>query len=128
MGIMGCGLTSQIEREANGDIDSFVDGAARKITVKSIYRYLIRRVIETFPVDGPPKRGRNPVTGFKRKRRAPTQAELDALARANTQRRLAAEARRMVRIEKAARAGIEGGEAELREGFSARPPAKASAD
>jgi hypothetical protein len=99
MRLMGCGLTSQIERETNGEIDSFLDGSQRKIVVRSIYRFLIRRVVESFPVNAPPKKGRNPISGFRKRVKPRTEAELRGLAAGNAKRKSEAEALRAARKE-----------------------------
>lgn len=46
-----------------GEISSIVDGKLRRIFVASVYDYLVRRVIETYPIDGPP--AKSPAGRFK---------------------------------------------------------------
>jgi hypothetical protein len=42
--MLGCGNTRGCELLAAGELDSFRDGRARKITVESIHRYIQRRL------------------------------------------------------------------------------------
>jgi hypothetical protein len=48
-----------------GELSSLLDGKLRRILVASVYDYLVRRVIETDPVDGPP--AKSPIGRFKKK-------------------------------------------------------------
>jgi hypothetical protein len=57
--MLDCGRTRVYELIGNGELDSFLDGRSRKITVESIHRYIERRLTQ----DGskstvPPHRGR----------------------------------------------------------------------
>jgi hypothetical protein len=45
--MLNCGQTRLYELIAAGELDSFLDGRSRKITVESIYRYIRRRLEET---------------------------------------------------------------------------------
>jgi hypothetical protein len=42
--MLGCGPTYGYELLAAGELDSFIDGAARKITVQSIKRYIAKKL------------------------------------------------------------------------------------
>ena len=42
--MLGCGNTRGYELLAAGDLDSFLDGRSRKITVASIHAYIARRL------------------------------------------------------------------------------------
>jgi hypothetical protein len=42
--MLGCGNTRGYELLAAGELDSFLDGRSRKITVDSIRRYIARRL------------------------------------------------------------------------------------
>jgi hypothetical protein len=42
--MLNCGQTRLYELIAAGELDSFLDGRSRKITVESIYRYVRRRL------------------------------------------------------------------------------------
>jgi hypothetical protein len=42
--MLNCGQTRLYELIAAGELDSFLDGRSRKITVESIYRYVHRRL------------------------------------------------------------------------------------
>jgi hypothetical protein len=45
--LLGCSNTRGYELLAAGELDSFLDGRSRKITVESIYRYIRRRLEES---------------------------------------------------------------------------------
>jgi hypothetical protein len=45
--MLNCGQTRLYELIAAGELDSFLDGRSRKITVESIYRYIHRRIEES---------------------------------------------------------------------------------
>jgi excisionase family DNA binding protein len=42
--LLDCGVTRIYELIADGELESFLDGRSRKITVKSIERYIERRL------------------------------------------------------------------------------------
>jgi len=93
--MLGIGPTRQIDLEHSGELRSYLDGTARRITLASIYLRLINLAIRSHPPAGPLK-ARQPAARYQRRspRREPTQAELDALKRGNEWRRREAEARR----------------------------------
>jgi hypothetical protein len=88
------GPSTQIAKENRGDLDSYLDGAVRRITAASLYRHLIALVIASRTADGEPVKARYPTRRYRPRVRPRTQAELDGLAKANEGRRLAAQARR----------------------------------
>jgi hypothetical protein len=92
----GWGSTTQIEKEKRGDLQTFLDGMARRVFVPSIYDHLIALAVASHPLGGPAKKARQPAARYQRRcpRREPTQAELEALKRGNERRRREAEARR----------------------------------
>jgi len=45
--MLNCGQTRLYELIAAGELDSFLDGRSRKITVESIFRYIRRRLRES---------------------------------------------------------------------------------
>jgi hypothetical protein len=45
--MLNCGQTRLYELIAAGELESFLDGRSRKITVESIYRYIHRRIEES---------------------------------------------------------------------------------
>jgi hypothetical protein len=45
--MLDCGQTRLYELIAAGELDSFLDGRSRKITVESIFRYIRRRLEES---------------------------------------------------------------------------------
>jgi hypothetical protein len=96
MAVGGWKLSSQVKKEQAGELVSLLDGPSRKVTTASLYRHLRDLAIATWPADGPPRKGRNPTSGFKKRaaRRKPSPQELAALQRANARRRDEAMARR----------------------------------
>ena len=57
--MLACSNTRGYELLNAGELDSFLDGRSRKITVESIRRYIARRFPATAASTGPqPKRGR----------------------------------------------------------------------
>ena len=63
--MLACSNTRGYELLAAGELDSFLDGRSRKITVESIHRYIAQRVASTQGTTAqsqspPRKRGRPP--------------------------------------------------------------------
>ena len=60
--MLDCGNTRLYELINGGELDSFLDGRSRKITVESIHRYIARHLAPTDNSVGtkpqPPRRGR----------------------------------------------------------------------
>jgi len=56
--LLGCGNTRGYELLAAGELESFLDGRSRKITVDSIRRYIARRLDATTAAPGEPYRSR----------------------------------------------------------------------
>jgi hypothetical protein len=57
--MLACSNTRGYELLNAGELDSFLDGRSRKITVESIRRYIARRIPANAASTGPqPKRGR----------------------------------------------------------------------
>jgi hypothetical protein len=88
------GPSRQIELENAGELRSYLDGSRRLVTTASIYARLIRRAIESHPLEGPPAKVRQPSTRYRRQRRQPTEAELAGLRLGNERRKRAAAARK----------------------------------
>ena len=84
----GWGSTTQIEKEKRGDLQTFLDGMARRVFVPSIYDHLIALAVASHPVGGPAKKARQPAARYQRRRprREPSQAELEAFKRGNEPR------------------------------------------
>jgi hypothetical protein len=67
--LLGCGNTYGYELINSGELDSFVEGHARWITVESIHRYIARKLAAASAIGTPteltsqrPRRGRPPKT------------------------------------------------------------------
>ena len=105
--MIGVGISRLFELEDAGLIDSVMSGGARLLDVGSLYRLMICDVILSHPFGGPPKKAPLPWASLKthdridgrKLRRIRTQAELDALARANAKSHADAEKRKAARRE-----------------------------
>ena len=93
----GHGPSRQIEIEAAREVDSFLDGAKRKSTKKSVYLRKAALLILAFPPDGRTPKARQPMQRYQRPVRPRTEAELRGLAEGNRQRSEAAQKRRVVK-------------------------------
>ena len=77
----GWGASSQRLKEQSGVLHRYLDGSAVRITAKSFYAHLIDLA------NAPARQGRKPSgTSFQKKRRAPTEHELEGLRKGNEQR------------------------------------------
>jgi hypothetical protein len=93
--MIGVGQSKLFELVAAGLVDSVMSGGARLYDVGSLYRLLIRDIVLSHPFGAAPKKAALPWASFKthdridgrKLRRVRTQAELDALARANAKRK-----------------------------------------
>jgi hypothetical protein len=95
--MQGIGMSQHILLERRGELHSYLDGAARRITTASIYARLTRLAIASNPVDGARVTVRHPPTQWRsseRPKRRPTPAELDGLRRGNERRHREALARK----------------------------------
>jgi len=54
--MLGCGNSHGYELLARGELESFTDGSARKITVDSIKRYIARRLAKSGKVRKSPRK------------------------------------------------------------------------
>ena len=70
--ILQCGNTRGYELVKSGELESFLDGRSRKITVKSIHGYITRKLAagtSTKPAPQPRRRGRPPKASANEERR-----------------------------------------------------------
>lgn len=56
--MLGCGNSHGYNLLARGELDSFTDGSARKITVESIKRYIARRLAKGDKVRKSPRKSK----------------------------------------------------------------------
>ena len=71
--LLACSNTRGYELIAAGELDSFLDGRSRKITVDSIRRYIARRLAPSDPPETRPqprRRSRSPKVELQRRREA----------------------------------------------------------
>ena len=64
--MLGCGNTHGYELLNTGELDSFLDGKARKIVVASIHRYIARKLAPASPIGSPT----NPASQSRRRSRS----------------------------------------------------------
>jgi hypothetical protein len=94
MALYGHGLTRQLAIEANGEVQTFLDGGKRLITADSIAIRLIALAILSHPLDGPALKVRQPPGRYQRQPRQRTDAELADLRKGNRKRSEAAQKNR----------------------------------
>ena len=80
MAIFGIGLTRMMTLEADGEVQTYLDGANRMITVDSVYIRQIALLLMAHPLTGDPPKARLPAKRYTKRRREPTPAELEGLA------------------------------------------------
>jgi hypothetical protein len=96
--IFGHGMTRQILIEQAGELESYLDGANRRISTASVCRRLIALAILSHPLDGPERKARRPAGRYQKHRREPTPQELAGLQRGNAQRAEDARKRREAKV------------------------------
>ena len=94
MAIFGIGLTRVMTLEADGEVQTYLDGASRMITVDFIYIRQIALLLLAHPLAGDPPKARLPARRYQERARQRTPQELEGLRRGNEQRREAAQERR----------------------------------
>jgi hypothetical protein len=62
----GWGDTTQREKERLGILQTWTDGANVRVSTVSIYLHLLDLIAESHPIDGPPRKARTPVAGFRK--------------------------------------------------------------
>ena len=95
MAIFGIGLTRVMTLEVDGEVETYLDGANRMITVNSVYVRQIALLLLANPISGPAPKARLPAKLYQPRRLAPpTEADLEALRKGNEGRALAAARKR----------------------------------
>jgi hypothetical protein len=84
--VIGCSQSKLLRLEAKGELESFLDGAIRKISAFSIARRMVALAIMSHPVDGPELKARKPAKRYQKSPRVRTPAELRGLAIGNARR------------------------------------------
>jgi hypothetical protein len=93
--ILNCGATTERQKEKDGILKTYVDGASVRVDTASIYLHAIDLITASNPVDGAPRKARLPPNPYRKGDRRPrTPQELAALQRANERRHREALARR----------------------------------
>ena len=98
MAIFGIGLTRMMTLEADGEVQTYLDGANRMITVNSIYIRQIALLLLAHPIKGKAPKARLPAWRYQKRPRERTPQELRALQAANNQRHLEAQKRRRAAV------------------------------
>jgi hypothetical protein len=62
---LGVKATRIADLMGRGELSSLLDGKLRRILVASVYDYLVRRIITSDPVDGPP--AKSPIGRIKKR-------------------------------------------------------------
>jgi hypothetical protein len=93
--IIGCSDSKLANLTREGQVPSFLDGAKRLWPTGPLIDYLISKVVESIPLNGPPKKARHPVGQFRKGHTPPprTAAQREALAEGNRLRIQRARAR-----------------------------------
>ena len=78
--LLGCAKSYGYELLAAGELDSFVDGSARKITVASIKAYIARQIAKSGKVRQSPAKPFKDRKRARRNARGRTRAEEDRIA------------------------------------------------
>ena len=92
--VLGCSQSKLLRIEAEGGVESLLDGAIRKVSAASIARRMIVNALLSHPIDGPALKARKPAKRYQKPPRVRTPQELAALQRANDRSHDAAEARK----------------------------------
>jgi hypothetical protein len=79
MELFGHGLTRQLKIEQSGELESYLDGGARKITIASACKRQIALALISHPLDGPELKVRLPPGRYQKRRREPTPQEPQGL-------------------------------------------------
>jgi hypothetical protein len=87
----GVGQTKLIALQALGILRTFNLDARVQVSTRDITRYRLAQILTSYPVDGPKLKIRQPKARFKKRRREPTERELEGLRKGNAQRAAAAE-------------------------------------
>ena len=88
MAIFGIGLTRMMTLEADGEVQTYLDGANRMITVDFVYIRQIALLLLAHPLNGEPPKARLPAQRYQSARPRPrTPAELEGFASGNERRR-----------------------------------------
>jgi hypothetical protein len=66
MEIGGWGMTSQRQKEAAGQLQSWNDGTIVRVSTVSLYLHIIDLIVASHPADGPQRKARVPVRSFRK--------------------------------------------------------------
>jgi hypothetical protein len=92
MALFGIGLTRMMAIEAAGEVQTYLDGASRMITLDSVVIRQIALLLLAHPLSGAAPKARLPAARYQKRRREPTPQELEGLRIGNERRE---EARRL---------------------------------
>jgi hypothetical protein len=94
----GWNQTKELTLEALGVVRGFNLDARVQVSTRDITRYRIAQILLSYPVDGPKSKIRQPKARFQKKRRAPTERELEGLRIGNARRAEAAVQEREAKV------------------------------
>jgi hypothetical protein len=92
--VIGCSQSKLLRLEANGELETLLDGSTRKILAASVARRMIANAIMSHPASGFELKARKPAKRYQKPARQRTPQELEALRRANQRSHEQAEARK----------------------------------
>jgi hypothetical protein len=96
--VIDCGPTKEFWLEDAEILDTYNDGAHKRITNRSIARYLIALALLSHPIDAPPTKIRRPTMRFQKRPRPRTEAELRGLREGNERRHEEAQQRKEAKV------------------------------
>jgi hypothetical protein len=94
----GWNQTKELTLEGLGIVRGFNLDARVQVSTRDITRYRLAQILLSYPVDGPKSKIRQPKARFQKKRRAPTERELEGLRIGNAKRAEAAVQKREAKV------------------------------
>jgi hypothetical protein len=66
MEIGGWGMTSQRQKEAAGQLQSWNDGTIVRVSTVALYLHILDLIVASHPADGPPRKARTPTKPYRK--------------------------------------------------------------
>jgi hypothetical protein len=92
--IFNFGPSKELQAEAAGELESYLDGTIRIIPNESVCRRMIALALLAYPLDGPEPKARQSESRYRAAPRPRTPRELEGLKRGNAKRAADAQQRR----------------------------------